>query len=912
MESVEAIAAVAPAVAVSKRGSATRTPALQHLILATVLTGLVLAFISQDWLWRWDLLFYDAAASIESAAVPDDLIIVAIDDESLGSIGRWPWPRRVHAQLVRRLHEDGAKVVGLDILFPEPDALDPEGDAAFVEAIRDSARTVLPVVMEVPQFGGLPLELLPAPAFADAARALAHVHVELDRDGLARSVYLREGLGDPHWLEFGETMLRVADPQRATQLPGARAPSSSAGSALVWARDHHVLVPFLGPPGTVRRVSYARVLKGEYPPGTFADALVMVGATATGMSDNLATPVSGHGAHMPGVEFHANVLAALRDGTTVSVLSSTLRMWVSVLVVLVLLALYPRLSPRKGLLAAVAFIVVLFAASAALLIFGRIWFAPAPALVALILSYPLWSWLRLEFAMRFLAQELVRMRGEQLNFASGERPALGDRLAFLRAVLPVGGSVVIDPSGAVSESVGEVPANRAAPLQSNTWRLAAGELWTAVEQADQVWPVGLTWQSGLGPTPAEQRLLDAAIRMERRASKREPVSRIEVVQARVTEIQYASARLRSLRGVIDSTLEQMQHGMLLIDLLGRIQLANQQAATFLLDDANADLRNRNVLDALSALEIESGSAWPAILTQLLIERKPVHLACRHANGRDLLGHAAPLINDADRVTGAVFNLADISALRQSERRRTEMLNFVSHDLRSPLVSIIALSELAAQPGGDGQSSGQSTGQSDSHSSDNHAEALRRVGEHATRTLSLAEQFLELAQAEGEAELAADEVDLMMVAMDAIDSVWPQAEAKSIELEPQIEVDEALVIGDAGLLQRVFVNLLTNALKYSPQGASVGIELTQEGADFCCCVFDTGYGIAPEDLDRLFESYERIDREEHASERGIGLGLAFVEATVKRHGGRIVVESEVNKGSRFRVMLPAANAALAPA
>ena len=108
----------------------------------------------------------------------------------------------------------------------------------------------------------------------------------------------------------------------------------------------------------------------------------MVGATATGMSDSLATPVSGHSSHMPGVEFHANVLAALRDNTTVSALPTTLRAPVSVLIVLLLLVMYPRLSPRRGLFAAIGFIVVLLVSSLALLLFARVWFAPSAVLVA--------------------------------------------------------------------------------------------------------------------------------------------------------------------------------------------------------------------------------------------------------------------------------------------------------------------------------------------------------------------------------------------------------------------------------------------------------------------------------------------------------------------------------------------------
>ena len=214
------------------RRSAGSTPALQQLILASLLSGLVLACIAQDWLWRWDLVFYDAAASIASGTVPEDVVIVAIDDESLSQIGRWPWPRRVHAQLVRRLHDEGAVAIGLDILFPEADLLDPEGDMALADAIRASGRVVLPVAMEPSFLGGPPLESMPAPAFAEVAHTLAHVHVELDRDGLARSVFLREGLGNPHWIEFGEAILRIADPTRDGDLPGERAPADSESSPL--------------------------------------------------------------------------------------------------------------------------------------------------------------------------------------------------------------------------------------------------------------------------------------------------------------------------------------------------------------------------------------------------------------------------------------------------------------------------------------------------------------------------------------------------------------------------------------------------------------------------------------------------------------------------------------------------------
>ena len=177
---------------------------------------------------------------------------------------------------------------------------------------------------------------------------------------------------------------------------------------------------------------------------------------------------------------------------------------------------------------------------------------------------------------------------------------LGARLVFLSAVLPIDGYLVLDPQGVVSESIGDAPAKRQADVRNrlvpNRWQTEGDVLWTAVEQDAALWSVGLKWRHASGPTKAEQQLLDVAIRVERRKHRREPVSRIEVVQERVTEIQHASARLRSLRNVIDGTLDQMQHGMLLVDMVGQIQLFNRQAARFLLGDADGDLHNSNILD----------------------------------------------------------------------------------------------------------------------------------------------------------------------------------------------------------------------------------------------------------------------------------------------------------------------------
>ena len=117
----------------------------EHLWLGTVLLALAWVLVASDALQRADNLLYDLDARLLSRSPPPQIAIVAIDEESLSALGRWPWPRRVHAQMIERLTQAGAKVIGMDILFAEPDVHDPDGDALLARAIRAHGRVVLPV-----------------------------------------------------------------------------------------------------------------------------------------------------------------------------------------------------------------------------------------------------------------------------------------------------------------------------------------------------------------------------------------------------------------------------------------------------------------------------------------------------------------------------------------------------------------------------------------------------------------------------------------------------------------------------------------------------------------------------------------------------------------------------------------------
>ncbi len=257
------------------------------------------------------------------------------------------------------------------------------------------------------------------------------------------------------------------------------------------------------------------------------------------------------------------------------------------------------------------------------------------------------------------------------------------------------------------------------------------------------------------------------------------------------------------------------------------------------------------------------------------------------------GHdeVAGLAEDFNRMARALEAAADRE--REMEKTRRDLIAAVSHDLRTPLASTRALIEAVA----------------DGVAADPEAEAryLSSARKELTHLSRLVDDLFELARIDaGVLQLTLEESSLHDLISDTISSFQPQADNRSVRLVGEISGDVDPVLANPPRLQRVLHNLVSNALRHTPADGTVALRAAPHGGEVRVEVSDTGEGIAPEDLPRVFERSFRAERSRTRSEEdgapGAGLGLAIARGLIEAHGGKMDVESSLGGGSRFRFTL----------
>lgn len=400
---------------------------------ATGLILLVLTFVLAltGALSRIDNLIYDIAQKLTNRAIPQDVVIVAIDEESLSRIGRWPWSRRTHAQLIERLHNSGATAIGLDILFSEPQQEDPQADMLLANALRQAGNVVLPMVIEKVSLRGQLVENQPIPLLTAAAAAIGRVHAELDTDSIARSITLWEGIGQPVWPHFTQALLVTA-----RQLPPTiqlHAPSVQSDSPTALARYGQRFINFTTAQHHIPTISYAQVIQGQYLPDTFRNKLVLVGTTAAGLADSIPTPISGLREPTAGVEFLANALISMRTQTLITEAPVWLTLLVGCTLAVLPVLWMPYTSALTGLALNNGFLLTSLLVCMALPVFGETWLPMTAAMTSIFSAYPIWALLKLQSTSRFLDNELNRLRQElkkwhQLDTPQSDPDAIQNRI----------------------------------------------------------------------------------------------------------------------------------------------------------------------------------------------------------------------------------------------------------------------------------------------------------------------------------------------------------------------------------------------------------------------------------------------------------------------------------------------------
>lgn len=366
-------------------------PALPGWGLALFLSLLLAGLSLFNGLGRFDYLIYDnLLRTIEHEASPE-IVLIAIDDGSLEKLGNWPWPRTTHAQLLDQI--PGARAIAFDIIFNEADRYNGLEDAQLAAAIRRHGQVVLPGILDVASGHLQP----PTQKLADAAAGIGYINMQPDTDGVARRF---TPLSQNRAHHLADVVLSVAGlPVQRPAVPGQSA-----------------LLRYAGPAGQYVMLPYADVLQGRIDPAFWHDKLVIVGAWATGLGDNFATPMSRTGMDMAGMEILANIIQSRQMGLEIRAWPVWAIFLAGLLPLLLLYIALRRLSPRHGLYAVGLALAAALLGSWLLLRFGQIWVPPGAALLVLAISYPLWSWRSQELALRSLDATLATLRLEDQNF----------------------------------------------------------------------------------------------------------------------------------------------------------------------------------------------------------------------------------------------------------------------------------------------------------------------------------------------------------------------------------------------------------------------------------------------------------------------------------------------------------------
>jgi PAS domain S-box-containing protein len=347
-------------------------------------------------------------------------------------------------------------------------------------------------------------------------------------------------------------------------------------------------------------------------------------------------------------------------------------------------------------------------------------------------------------------------------------------------------------------------------------------------------------------------------------------------------------------------LESIADGVLVLDHNGRVLLINPAAEEMLGISAmvlqgehfrhmlglGETLTHRELAQELythlrQQLEASGGE-------QALVHPGAIRL---EAGNRVLAVNIAPLVTAIDGIPGLVAALRDMSREAEVERLKNEFISTVSHELRTPMTSIKGYTDLLFL--------GMAGGLSDAQRN-----FLQIIKSNADRLTALVNDILDISRIEtGRIRLAIEPLDLAEIVTQVVLAFQEQYRDKDLALEWEAPEQLPQVRGDAARVTQVLSNLIANAWQYTPCGGRVTVSIHEMPGLLRVDVADTGIGIAPDDIARVFDRFFRVDRPAVQEIEGTGLGLSIVKMFVEMLGGEIWLESELDVGTTFSFTLP---------
>lgn len=353
---------------------------------------------------------------------------------------------------------------------------------------------------------------------------------------------------------------------------------------------------------------------------------------------------------------------------------------------------------------------------------------------------------------------------------------------------------------------------------------------------------------------------------------------INIMDSTIAEVEYSHLQMKSI-------LKSISHGILAIDADGNIMLINEEAKRILKCNVSQTIEDKNInlvikeKDLLKEIVLFKGSNHSKRV-QLTTSEDIVYKI-----------NLDPIyLQDFDNIIiGSIINIEDITQKVKLENMRSDFVANVSHELKTPLTSISGFVETLKL--------------NENIDIDTRNRFLGIIENESDRLKRLIDDILLLSFIENNDKMSLDKVSIYEVFKEVYEMTSYMAKSKSISLDYEFNNKEIIILSNRDYIKQVFLNLVDNAIKYTPENRSIKVEVKKEKDIITIKVIDEGLGIPKEDIDRIFERFYRVDKARSRDVGGTGLGLAITKHIVKSLDGSITVNSELNKGSEFIVTIP---------